>query len=296
MTGEILALLAALAYGFAGVSITQGKAAAQGDNGVFLSVILTFVLSLGLWIGWGNALPPELALGDALSALCTFALAGGLANVVGRKSMYRATEMVGAVRAGLLRRLTPVFALPCAIVLLGQSPDSATLLGSAIVLCGVVVYLGLPSKGEKKVPNLGVVAGALSALAYALAYCFRGIGLVTIPDAALGACVGSLFAALFMLFGMFASKGIKAGWAYLTIDKTPQHWQTALALSAGQMLQFFALETASVLSVAVLGTLEVLFSAAIILLITRRETIAVIRLVFASLITMGGTALLFIPA
>ena len=41
MPGEVLALLAALAYGAAGLSIVMGKAGARGDNGVFLSVLVT---------------------------------------------------------------------------------------------------------------------------------------------------------------------------------------------------------------------------------------------------------------
>lgn len=45
MTGEGFALLAALGYGLASVTIIKGKAAAQGDNGVFLSVVVTAVVS-----------------------------------------------------------------------------------------------------------------------------------------------------------------------------------------------------------------------------------------------------------
>ena len=39
MTGEAFAVLAALAYGVAGVAIVQGRPMARGDNGVFLSVL-----------------------------------------------------------------------------------------------------------------------------------------------------------------------------------------------------------------------------------------------------------------
>lgn len=294
MTGEILALLAALAYGIAGVSITHGKAFARGDNGVFLSILLTFLFSTCLWAGSGKVTVSDMSMKATLPAMASFAFAGFLANVVGRQTMYRATEMVGAVRAGLLRRLTPIFALPGAVVLLGQYPDRTTFLGGSIVLIGVALYLGVPSRHELKASSIGYVLGTLSAFAYAMAYCFRGVGLVSVPDAAFGTSIGALVAAVIVLICVLSSKGLSAGWIYLTIDRSARHWRTALALSAGQLLQFFALKTASVLSVAVLGTLEVLFSALVIMLITKCETIAVVRLVLASTITMGGTALLLV--
>ncbi len=294
MTGEILATLAAFAYGLAGVFIIQGKAKARGDNGVFLSILLTFGMSLCLWVGWGKVAAGDIMVPEVFPAMAAFAVAGVLANVVGRQSMYRATEMVGAVRAGLMRRMTPIFAVPCAVVLLGQYPDALRITGALIVLIGVAIYLVQPAGQSHAIPKIGLVVGVMSALAYALAYCFRGIGLVSIPDAALGASIGALFAAVILLICALGAKGVKAGWAYITIDRSRQHWQTALALSAGQLLQFFALKTASVLSVAVLGTLEVLFCAVFVLVITRCETVAIIRLLIASVVTMGGTTLLFL--
>ena len=54
MTGEEFALLAALSYGLAGVTIVKGKAMAQGDNSVFLSVVVTAVASGLLWLGRGQ--------------------------------------------------------------------------------------------------------------------------------------------------------------------------------------------------------------------------------------------------
>ena len=60
--------------------------------------------------------------------------------------------------------------------------------------------------------------------------------------------------------------GVRQGFWHLTSDRTPAHWRTAIALSAGQLLQFFALKFTSVATVAILGSLEVLFSAALVLL------------------------------
>ena len=110
MGGEGFALLAALGYGLAGVSIVKGKASARGDNGVFLSVVLTAAVSGLLWLGWGQVTVAVLATSAAVEPVAVFIAAGLFSMVLGRTTMYRATEQIGPVAASLLRRLTPVFA------------------------------------------------------------------------------------------------------------------------------------------------------------------------------------------
>lgn len=293
MSGELLAVLAALAYGVAGVSIVQSKATARGDNGVFLSVVLTALLSCVLWLGWGSIEAAALVTPEGRKGLAVFALAGVFSTVLGRQTMYRATERIGAVRAGLLRRLTPLFALPCAFVLLGEVPGGLTLTGGGLVLAGVLIYMR-PSTGRTgPVPAAGLLLGVLSPLAYALAYTLRGLGLDVLPDAALGTCIGAMVGALWFLGAAVLRRGLGPGLHVLTVDRGAGHWLTALALSAGQILQFFALKAAPVVSVALLGTLEVVFSALIVVAVTRGETVAITRLVVAALLGMAGTALLF---
>ena len=292
MTGEALAVLAALCYGLAGVLIVRSKATARGDNGVFLSVVMTAVMSGLLWLGWGTVAFADILTSDGLTALGVFALAGVMANVFGRHSMYRATEIIGAVRAGLLRRLIPLFALPAAFLILDELPGLPTLLGGAIVLSGVLIYMRMPVEQAPAGAGLGIGLGILSALAYALAYSFRGLGLETVPDAALGTCIGAIIGTAWVLIRALLGKGFRKGWRFITVDHGSRSLQTALALTAGQLLQFFALKYTTVLSVSVLGTLEVLFSALFVWWVTKSEPVAIVRLFVASLLVMAGTALL----
>ncbi|MBU2999782.1 DMT family transporter [Roseovarius nubinhibens] len=302
MTGEAFAVLAALAYGVAGVAIVQGRPKARGDNGVFLSVLLTAALSCLLWLGWGGTTTgAQLAPRDLTGAILIFAVAGICSNGIGRQAMYWATERIGAVRAGLLRRLTPLFVLPCAYLLLGEVPAPQTLLGSALVLAGVLIYVLPQTRATTPVPDappqisanpFGLMLGTLSALAYALAFALRGLGLDLLPDPTFGAMIGAFAGALALLALALARKGLCDGLRHLSRDRQAAHWLTALGLSAGQILQFFALHSAPVVSVALLGTLEVMFSAAIILLITKGETVALRPLILASILSTAGTAIL----
>ncbi|WP_299426054.1 EamA family transporter [uncultured Shimia sp.] len=291
MLGEALALLAAAAYGVAGVSIVHAKPQARGDNGVFLSIVVTAVCAWVLWLITSTAAWILLLSGSGGTAVLIFACAGLCANVLGRRSMYRVTEVAGAVNAGLLRRLVPVFALPCAFVVLGQTPGPQLLVGGAFVLAGVLSYFR-PSK----TPLGGWVAlGTLSAFAYAMAYTLRGLGLLYLPDAALGIAIGASVAAVWVAFATMLRQGRSRGWRHITTDRTPAHWITAIALSAGQALQFFALSHTSVAAVSVLGALDVLFAALLIHWRPTQEKVALSRLMLAMFLAMVGTVLLLSP-
>lgn len=261
MTGEGFALLAALAYGLAGVTIAKGKATARGDNGVFLSVVLTAVLSGILWLGWGAVSLLDLATSDAVTPLAVFVAAGVFSMVLGRTTMYRATERIGPVATSLLRRLTPVFALPIAVVFLAEIPSIQTYLGAALVIAAVMMHIGKPAGQFREVINTGWYLGIGSAAFYAVAYVLRSYGLDHLPDAALGTFIGAMAGMIWIGGTSFVGSTPVARIRKLLMDHGPWHWLSAIALSAGQLFQFFALKSASVVVVATLGSLEVFFAA-----------------------------------
>lgn len=293
MIGEALALLGAGAYGLAGLAILRGQATARGDNGVFLSVVVTVALSFLLWLVAGRVPLRAVLAGGALPSLGFFALAGLASIVLGRMTMYRATVALGAVRASLLRRLTPVFAILFAYALMGEVPRASTLVGGAAILGGVLIYLAPATGGARslRLPPRGLVIGAASALFYALSYILRRMGLDGLPDAALGTCLGALTGCGWMLStALWSGRGVRA----LALDRGPAHWLAAGALSVGQILQFFALQSASVAAVAILGALEVVFTALLILLFQPSEPVARGRFLLAAALAMAGTAVLML--
>ncbi|MCK0150151.1 DMT family transporter [Marivita sp. S6314] len=292
MIGEIYALLAAAAYGVAGVAIAKGKAGARGDNGVFLSVLATAVLSGVIWVLWGSVPVRTLVETENLGPIGVFVLAGLMSTVFGRMFMFRATEQTGPVMASLLRRLTPVFGLPLGYVVLSELPDVATLAGASMVMAAVIFYL-TPSKVDtRRISRIGIALGVGSALAYALAYTLRSAALVTLPDAALGTCIGALAGVVWIACGTALRRGGRRSFQALLIDRNRWHMLAAFALSAGQFLQFLALKSTSVVSVATLGTLEVFFTALILRWATGQRPVRLWRLVGAGGVALAGTAIM----
>lgn len=300
MIGEILALASAAFYGFAGFSIARSSPTARGDNGVFLSVCVTAVLSLVLWLGWGTRDMPMLAQmpGDAFwSGIGWFALSGVFATILGRTFMYRSTAHSGAVVAGLYRRLIPLFAIPCAYLLLDETPGSAVLAGGLVIMVGVFGYLlpaarmraGDAQSAWRHLDRFGLA----SALCYALAYTARKIGLADMPDPLLGTFIGALVGIIWLVVPAAMQTTRKQAFRFLLHDRTIWHWASALALGLGQTLQFFALHHADVAVVAILGALDVLFAAVLAGLLFRSEAIALHRLIWSLLLTVLGTFILF---
>ncbi|MTI17738.1 DMT family transporter [Rhodobacteraceae bacterium RKSG542] len=294
MSGEALALLSAFFYGLAGVSIAKGKSTAKGDNGVFLSVVMTALLTLVLWLGWGNVSIPSLFTAENTGGLAFFVIAGLCASVLGRSAMYRATERIGALKASLFRRLIPVFAVPCAIILLDELPAPQAIIGGGVILIGVLAYMGAPRGCSQKSCAYGDMLGIASALFYASAYSFRSLGLQDIPDPALGTLIGAVVGVLWFAIAAALSAAPKAAIGRLLLDRGRWQYITALSLSFGQTLQFFALQSASVPTVAVLGALEVFFSAMLVAFVFKTETLRPIRFAVASALATLGTFIVFV--
>ena len=289
MTGEIFALLSAGLYGIAGVAITKGHATARGDNGVFLSVLFTAFLTLVVWACFAAPVRPELYSRDGLKGVVLFALSGVFATALGRNLMYRSTELLGAVNASLLRRLIPVLSVPSAMLILGEPPDVWVLLGGALILFGVFFYLNPGFQGMQSMAGTGLMFGVGSATCYALAYSQRRLGLEFCPDPVLGTFIGAVAgAAWIFVIGWHAGK-----LDHLLRDMGRWHWVTAVALSLGQLLQFFALQAASVPRVAAIGSLDVLFSALLAGWVLRSEQVRLGRFLIAAITAMIGTVVIF---
>lgn len=287
IAGELLALVSALFYGVGGVAIARGRAGATGDNGVFLSVAVTAGATFAIWTMRGSA-----ADVSSLRGLALFALAGFFSTVLGRHTMYRATERIGAVTASLFRRLIPVFSIPVSLLLLSEAPDAKALAGGAAILLGVFVY-ARPGGGGRLALNGGVLLAIASAFVYAASYGFRRLGLEEIPDPVFGAFVGALVGLIWLPAQAMARRAPGAALRGLFADRGPWQWLAALSFTLGQTVQFFALQFASVPRVAAIGSLEVFFSAALAAWVFRTETLPLARFALAGGLAAFGTGVMF---
>jgi drug/metabolite transporter (DMT)-like permease len=299
MIGEMFALLSAACFGLAGAAIAKGAPQAQGDNGAFLSILLTLLLAAIVWFVGGSAegLPET---GDALiSGIAFFVTSGVLATVLGRLTNFKSIALAGAIRAGLLRRLIPVFSTILAVVFLGERYGVIPAIGMGLIL--VSVALTLREKAPAAFGNfallsqsrirMGAVLGALCALFYALAYVARKLAMEHIPDAAFGAMVGAVTGVVWYLCAAPFSLGFRNSLVRVLGDAGVWQWVAATSMSLGQLLLFFALKHTDVAVVAIIGTTEIFIGVYLAAFLLKTEPRPGRYIVMATLLASIGVSL-----
>jgi uncharacterized membrane protein len=113
--------------------------------------------------------------------------------------------------------------------------------------------------------------GLLCAVAYAFSYIVRKLGLETVPDASLGALVGSVAALMYYLLGCLLSSKFRSDLRALLT--TPDPWQlfAAVSISAGQISQFMALNYIGVGRLAIINSAEIFLSSYLAVIIFKTE-------------------------
>lgn len=296
--GELAAVCSTLCFAAANVTITRGAARDAADNGAFLSILMTAVLSALAMLVFA---PPQGSHDPNLAGVAWFAASGLLTVFVGRVFLYASVQHLGAVRASAVKRLNPVFSVILGITLLGE-PVGATLAWGMALIFGSFGILAMQSwralpAGERgsgrgalrSLGNLGYFYGPVSALAYATGYLARKQGLIAMPDPNFGTLIGAVAgAATFLLAGIFIASyrnAVRGTFARFNAWL----WAAAVLASLGQILQFVALNQMAISRVALIGSLEVIATMLLsVWLLRRREDLGPMTIVAAVLSTAGA--------
>ena len=298
LLGEALALASAGSFAFANVFIAR-TSQSGGDRGVMFSVLMTMAISALLWLGLeggvegGRLFLSGLFLsGPSLTGLGWFALAGVSAMVFGRSLLYESVRRLGVGRSSAVKRLNPFFSVILAALILGeqlQTPDVLGVLAIATAF-GVLIRESLRRRGGGDDAR-GVGAymfGVAAALAYALAYIMRKLGLDDLSSPALGTLVSAMAGFAFFCAMSIVSAKVRhnLGAMFRYLDR----WVVlaSVFVSLGQILLFSALAYAEVSTVVMIASLEVfiaIFLSVVIFRTERRPTVSV--MVSAVLATLG---------
>lgn len=265
--GVTFAILSMTFFSSANIAINRGYDGKTRSAGVFLSIIITFLLSGAIWAcagvrdGW---VPID------RTAVAWFALAGLLTMFFGRVFVYQSIQYLGAVRASAIKRLNPFFSVLLGVTLLGESVSGPMLLGMVLICTsfGVLIHQSLKEAPEAyrhgirhsrfdRIINLGYLYGPISAFAYAAGYVARKQGLLILPDAALGTMIGALTGMfVYIVVSRFIRSYRDDLWNTFTVFNP---WLLAAGIfsSAGQLCYFVALTYTSISKIALITSMEV---------------------------------------
>lgn len=211
--GEALALATAMSYAASNVLVRLAARRVGGDRlaapswafQVEVMLHTTWVNVALLWAAWAAAalarplLPARpLALGLSPAGLLAFAAAGVTGPFLARIVLYQGLAHVGPGRLAAGKVLSPAMAAVLAAVTLGEPLGAGLGLALALIGVGTLLTVGGPG-GLPRVDLQGFLYGAHSAWWLAVAALFRRVGVLALPDALLGAALGSTVALLLVL-------------------------------------------------------------------------------------------------
>lgn len=273
--GELYAILSASLFAAANIAIIRGVNSPSQDNGAFLSIVLTAVIS-GAMYAWAYAsrgAPTITAVG-----VYWLAAAGLLTIFLGRVFLYASIQYLGAVRASAVKRLNPFFAVLLGLLVLGEPLTVGLVIGMGLIFASVVLLVrhsfsaagratnhAIPERNlwrrarnaAAAAGNLGYFYGPVSALAYAVGYVGRKKGLDQIPDPFFGTMVGAVVGILaFLAAALFQQSYRNAVRSAVTRFNG---WQFAAGVfsSLGQICYFTALNHSTIARVALISAMEV---------------------------------------
>ncbi len=302
--GEVYALGSALSYGVGVAAIARGAPGARGDNGVFLSIVLTLVLSALLWLAFGLAPRAGGAGGLVAAGIGFFVAAGVFATVFGRLTNFQAIALSGTIRSSLFRRLIPVFSTILAFLLLGERYSPLVLAGMVLILVSIALAMWVrgpaPGGAAPVAParqlRIGFLFGCVSALCYALAFIARKYGMGYLPDAALGALVSAAAGVAWYIAASTISPRYRRALVGVFADAGPWQWLAAFGVSLGQILLFFALISAPVAVVAIIASLEMFVAAYLAAFLFKSEPVPGPAMVLATGIASVGVVLVAVSS
>ncbi len=202
MSGEALALASATCFAISNVTIARGARPEAEDNGAFVSLLITTVISGAAWIAAGLARGFEPVTPRALA---WFAGAGVLTAFIGRVFFYASVQRLGAMRSSTLKRLNPFFSVVLGVVVLGDQLTGGIAIGLVLILASFAALLAGAGGNAARpaganagsfMARFGYAYGIVSALGYSSGYLLRKMGLNEAHDALLGTMVGCIVGAL----------------------------------------------------------------------------------------------------
>jgi drug/metabolite transporter (DMT)-like permease len=291
--GDLFTVASTLCFATSNITVARGNRPGGGDNGAFISLLITTAIAGAAWLVQGAARGFEPV---TARALLWFAGAGVFTAFVGRVFFYASIQRVGAMRSSTTKRLIPFFAVMLGVGVLGERLTLGMLGGMALIVASFAVLLRsgrmAPAPGaERGRINSGYVYGAVSAFGYAFGYLLRKMGLDAAHDAFLGAAVGCLVGAvLFMVTAVFNGEYARAVRATFS---RPNPWLIAAGVlsSAGQIFYFLALNYSPMARVALVSSMEVFVTLALGAMFLRRSEAVTASLLLAAVLGFAGAAL-----
>ena len=267
-----------------------------GDKGVIFSVLVTMAISAVIWLMLEASRTGMPTTPANWTAIAWFALAGVLAMVFGRTLVFESIRRLGVTRSTAVKRLNPFFSVVLAAVLLSDPITGLDAVGMTAIALGFALLIreAVRRKSRLAVEHpapLAYLFGVFGALAYAMAYILRKLGLDLMPTPAFGTLVSAVTG--FAAFGVLAVASARYRAYFAGIFTHLDRWivLAAVMVSFGQILLFAALAYEKVSTVVMIASLEIFISILLSVLVFRTEPMPGRAVLLSAGLAMTGVVL-----
>ena len=221
-------------------------------------------------------------------AIGYFMAGGFFAPAIGQTLGYIGMERIGVARSSPIVNTSPMFSSIFAVLLLGEIWLAQNILGTGLVILGVVI-LSTSRPASGKWHKKDIIYPVLAALAFGISTTFRKTGLiaVNVPLLAAAVTVGTAF------FVLLAIVWFKGGQQILRFNRQSSGWLFGGALiNSAAILSFFsALNVGTVVRVEPLVACNPLLTILWASIFLRQFETLSWRVVVGALVTVAGTVL-----
>ena len=279
---EYYAFQAALCFSIAHIFVRRGL---DGSNALTGSVISLGTSTVIFWTLASLLAPLSLLSSPAIG----YFMAGGFfAPAIGQTLGYIGMERIGVARSSPIVNTSPMFSSVFAVLLLGEIWLAQNILGTCLVILGVVI-LSTSRPASGKWQKKDVIYPVLAALAFGISTTFRKTGLMTVhvPLLAAAVTVGTAF------FVLLAIVWFKGGRDILRFNQRSSSWLFAGAvINSAAILSFFsALNVGTIVRVEPLVASNPLLTILWASIFLRQFETLSWRVIVGALVTVVGTVL-----
>ena len=279
---EYFALQSALCFSIAHIFVRRGLV---GSNALTGSVISLGTSAVIFWLLVSAFIPLSLL---STPAIGYFMAAGFFAPAIGQTLGYIGMERIGVARSSPIVNTSPIFSSILAVVFLGEIWVMQNMLGTCLVILGVVI-LSASSSNKGDWHKRDMIYPLFGALAFGISTTLRKTGLMTIPVPLLAAAVtvGTAF------FVLLASVRWQGGFSILKFNRRSSAWLLGGALvNTGAILSFFsALNVGKIVHVEPLVACNPLLTIIWAAIFLRQLESLSRRVALGALFTVAGTML-----
>ncbi|MCS7129527.1 MAG: DMT family transporter [Candidatus Caldarchaeum sp.] len=218
----------------------------------------------------------------SLISLAVFLAAGIFATGLGRLLTFTTLKTMTATESTPFVSVSPLFATLIAILLLGETATPRIIVGTVLVVGGLLAVSNL----KEHVFRLSILTGLTASFFYSLGEALRKYGTTLTPNPPAGAAIGSLAALAFLPF--------YRNHASNQITRNKFFFMSGISTSAALLLVFVAYAlTPLVIAVPLINT-SPLFTIVLSLLIARKTENFKLQVIAGCLTVMLGILLIVV--